>query len=101
MELIFLLQYLGYAFLAGLVLGTGLFCLGLSIGRLQASGGVLSVFKREKITPLEDIPGTEEYYDKARLAPNEGGHANAFDEDLSDVTNRFEEDLIDLARHSL
>lgn len=89
MELMFILQYLIYAFLAGLVVGSGLFCLGLLIGRLQASGGVLSVFKREKVTPVEDIPGTEEYYDKARLAPEEGGHANA-----------FEQDLIDLGRHS-
>jgi hypothetical protein len=100
MELIVNIQYLGYAFLTGLVIGSGLFCLGLMIGRLQASGGVMSVFRREKVTPLEDVPGTEEYYDKARLAPDDGGHANAFDADLTNVANQFEEDLIDLARHS-
>jgi len=92
--------YLGIAFLTGLVVGSGLFCLGLAIGRLQASGGVMSVFRREKVTPLEDIPGTEEYYDKARLSPEEGGHENHYDADQSDLSNRFEEDLIDLARHS-
>jgi hypothetical protein len=89
MELIFMLNWLFYAFALGLVVGSGLFCLGLLIGRLQASGGFRSVFKREKNTPLEDIPGTEEYYDKARLAPEDGGHANP-----------FEQDLIDLGRHS-
>lgn len=89
MELMFILQYLGYAFLAGLILGTGLFSLGLLIGRLQAGGGVMSVFKREKQIDPADIPGTEEYYDKARLAPEKGGHANP-----------FEEDLIELGRHS-
>ena len=89
MELMFILQYLIYAFLAGLIVGSGLFCLGLLIGRLQAGSGILSVFRREKPVPLEDIPGTEEYYDKARLAPEDGGHKNP-----------FEEDLIDLGRHS-
>ena len=89
MGLMFILHYMGIAFLTGLIVGSGLFCLGLLIGRLQASGGFRSVFKREKDIPLEDIPGTEEYYDKARLAPEDGGHANP-----------FEQDLIDLGRHS-
>jgi hypothetical protein len=83
------LRYMIYSFTLGLTVGTGILCFGLMVGRLQASGGVLSVFKREKVTPLEDIPGTEEYYDKARLAPEEGGHENP-----------FEQDLVDLARHS-
>ena len=89
MELMFILQYLIYAFLAGLVVGSGLFCLGLMIGKLQSAGGIASIFKREKQTPAEDIPGTEEYYEKARLAPDKGGHENP-----------FEQDLIDLGRHS-
>jgi hypothetical protein len=56
---------------------------------LQSGSGVLSVFKKEKDIPLEDIPGTDEYYEKARKSPEEGGHKNP-----------FEEDLIDLARHA-
>jgi hypothetical protein len=78
-----------YAFSLGLIVGSGLFCLGLVIGRLQAGGGITSMFKKEHITPLEDVPGTDEYYEKARKAPDEGGHENA-----------FELDLIDLGRHS-
>jgi hypothetical protein len=89
MELMFILHYLGLAFLTGLVIGSGLFCLGLVIGRLQAQGGITSIFKREKVIPLEDIPGTDEYYEKARKSPDEGGHANP-----------FEDDLIELARHA-
>jgi hypothetical protein len=89
MELMFSLQYLGAAFVAGLIIGSGLFCLGLLIGRLQASGGVTSVLKKEEIVLAEDIPGTEEYFNKARKSPEEGGHANP-----------FEQDLIDLARHA-
>jgi len=89
MELMFLFMPMFYAFLAGLIVGSGLFCLGLLIGRLQAGGGVASIFKKEKVLPLEDIPGTDEYYEKARKSPEEGGHANP-----------FEDDLIDLARHS-
>jgi hypothetical protein len=89
MELMFSLQYLGAAFMTGLVIGSGLFCLGLLIGRLQAGGGVASALKKEDIVLAEDIPGTEEYFNKARKSPEEGGHEHP-----------FEQDLIDLARHS-
>jgi hypothetical protein len=89
MELMFILQYLGAAFMAGLIVGSGLFCLGLLIGRLQAGGGIMSVFKKEESVLLEDVPGTDEYYEKARKSPEEGGHANP-----------FEEDLIELGRHA-
>jgi DUF1009 family protein len=83
------LTYLVYAFSLGLIVGSGLFSLGLVIGRLQAGGGIISSFKKEEIVALEDVPGTDEYYEKARKAPDEGGHANP-----------FEDDLIDLGRHS-
>jgi hypothetical protein len=83
------LTYLIYAFSLGLVVGSGLFCLGLLIGRLQAGGGIVSVFKKEKTIPLEDLPGTDEYYEKARKSPEDGGHANP-----------FEDDLIELGRHA-
>jgi len=96
----FILQYLGAAFLAGLIVGSGLFCLGLFIGRLQASGGVTSIFKKEKIIPLEDVPGTEEYYEKARKSPEDGGHANPFGEDVVELSRQFEDDLIELTRHA-
>ena len=84
-----LLPFLLYSFSLGLVIGSGLFCSGLLIGRIQASGGVGSFFTKEKVIPLEDVPGTEEYYDKARLAPEDGGHKDP-----------FESELIDLNRHS-
>lgn len=88
MELV-LLPFLLYAFSLGLVIGSGLFCLGLLIGRIQASGGVKSFFQKGKVIPLEDIPGTEEYFEKAMKSPEDGGHENP-----------FEQDLIDLNRHS-
>jgi hypothetical protein len=94
------LTYLIYAFSLGLIVGSGLFCLGLSIGRLQAGGGVKSFFKKEKIIALEDIPGTDAYYEKARLSPEDGGHDTPFDHDVAELSNRFEDDLIELARHS-
>jgi hypothetical protein len=72
-----------------MVAGTFILCVGLVLGRVGSEGGFKAVFRREKDTPLEDIPGTEEYYEKAKLPPEAGGHENP-----------FEQDLIDLARHS-
>ena len=83
------LMYLGIAFALGLIVGSGLFCFGLLVGRLQSQGGIGSLFTKEQVIPLEDVPGTEEYYDKARLAPEDGGHKDP-----------FESELIDLNRHS-
>jgi hypothetical protein len=83
------LTYLIYAFSLGLIVGSGLFCLGLLVGRIQAGGGIASSLRKEKSIPLEDIPGTDEYYEKARKSPEEGGHPNP-----------FEEDLIELGRHA-
>jgi hypothetical protein len=83
------LTHLIYAFSLGLIVGSGLFCLGLVIGRLQAGGGIMSALKKEESVLLEDVPGTDEYYEKATKSPEEGGHANP-----------FENDLIELGRHS-
>jgi hypothetical protein len=88
MELI-LLPYLLYAFTLGMVAGTLFLCIGLVLGRVGSEGGFKSIFKREKQIDPADIPGTEEYYEKAKLPPEAGGHENP-----------FEQDLIDLARHS-
>jgi hypothetical protein len=49
----------------------------------------VSSLRKEKDIPLEDIPGTDQYYEKATKSPEEGGHANP-----------FETDLIELGRHS-
>jgi hypothetical protein len=93
MELL-LIMPMFYAFLAGLIVGTGLFCTGLMIGKMQSQGGVIkTVFgKKEKELAPEDIPGTDAYYEKALLSPEEGGHA--------DVADPFEQELIQLNRHA-
>lgn len=83
------LAYMFVSFSLGLIIGSGLFCSGLLIGRLQSTGGVKQLFVKEKPVPLEDIPGTEEYFEKAKLAPEDGGHADP-----------FEQDLIELNRHA-
>jgi hypothetical protein len=87
MEII-LFVWLMAAFTLGVTIGSGLFCTGLLIGRIQSSGGVREYFRKEKVLAEEDIPGTDAYFEKARRSPEDGGHADP-----------FEEELIELNRH--
>jgi hypothetical protein len=84
------LDFLSFAL--GFTIGTAILIIGMLVGKVQDAGGIRKAFVGEKPVPLEDIPGTDEYYQKALLSPEEGGHA--------DHVDPFEQELIELNRHS-
>jgi len=71
MELIFLLYPIMIAFGLGLIAGAGLFVLGFTLGRFTDS----STFRRKEVEVDEYDPTVlgEEYFERARLEPGEGG----------------------------
>ena len=75
MELVFV----GLAFLSGLVFGSGLFVLGICVGRFIDSGTFrLAPEKGEETPEIVD----DDYFERARLGPDEGGHEFPTDAEL-------------------
>ena len=81
------------SFALGFVVGTGILCFGFLLGKIEQGFKITEIFKKPERMLPEDIPGTDEYYEKALRRPGEGGH--------SEVADPFEQELIDLHRHSL
>lgn len=80
------------SFALGLVVSWVILAAGFILGKMETGTGIREVFKKEKPVLAEDIPGTDEYYEKALLSPEEGGHEHPVD--------LFEQDIIELNRHS-
>jgi hypothetical protein len=83
MELVFLLQYLMYAFLAGLTVGSGLFCFGIVVGRLM-EGGRLRKVKEPEYDP-DAAPMDDAFFDRALASPEDGGHEFPTDQQLEEL----------------
>jgi hypothetical protein len=70
------------SFALGFLGGVGILVTGMLIGRTSQGRSIKEILFPEKPVPLEDIPGTDEYFEKAKKSPEDGGHKDPFESSL-------------------